>query len=733
MNEENAKQLIELIKAQSNVKIGQGVISGNTLSIDGVSGEIVGKCQGDNVLLRGEDGQWYGFIDSGEEETQVLSSKTIRNYKRQAPVDKDEVICFLIDVSNSIEMDGVNRCMTILNNQLEGQFKRLTNQKIIILPFADSVYTPNTIFGNTLTRQKAIVHLTAIVTGYDSLEDKFDRYDPSVFIYGSFGISESDPNKDTLLNAYKSFWINEGTDLSENGIDGIASAIALFKSKSTIYLITDNEKYSRNETSIESLNLNKIKKLYFDFCNPVNVPSEHIVVQGQEQNPYCSNSAITTVLVNDVKIGNYPTSSNILIESSSLKLIWDGGGEGKEYEIQNPLDFEYEVWIRGSQKRPRWVKNISFEGWALDGRVSHRRYYPQTDYYWRYYENERNRIVSETEGYLITLPDDFFPNANEKGLDVFEGSYYISYPDPPIGWTNNGLQPESAFDYETSNFKLCWIAIRDGEFINQYLAFILDRDSVTLSGSLKLVWDGGQRTITNPNNYKVWVSPVSTPDIVYVEVNCSYEINDGVRITTVSSWDLQLKTSVQLEFLNYFKPPDYHVTVLENTSSYYKLQSNSSGENLQLLSAYDLYKYGTLISERQYILVRPSVYINNGDIIEIWINSVRVVFPLNNNRWNVVIRDGDYLYETYPINGINGIYSRDIIPDNSSPNRKIISTSMISNELSKQLKINGNIVQSLQETDIVKVICQPQNVPLIETNSTLYTTSLPPSNKIIYL
>jgi hypothetical protein len=554
MNEENAKQLIELIKAQSNVKIGQGVISGNTLSIDGVSGEIVGKCQGDNVLLRGEDGQWYGFIDSGEEETQVLSSKTIRNYKRQAPVDKDEVICFLIDVSNSIEMDGVNRCMTILNNQLEGQFKRLTNQKIIILPFADSVYTPNTIFGNTLTRQKAIVHLTAIVTGYDSLEDKFDRYDPSVFIYGSFGISESDPNKDTLLNAYKSFWINEGTDLSENGIDGIASAIALFKSKSTIYLIPDNEKYSRNETSIESLNLNKIKKLYFDFCNPVNVPSEHIVVQGQEQNPYCSNSAITTVLVNDVKIGNYPTSSNILIESSSLKLIWDGG----------------------------------------------------------------------------------------------------------------------------------------------------------------------QRTITNPNNYKVWVSPVSTPDIVYVEVNCSYE--------------MQLKTSVQLEFLNYFKPPDYHVTVLENTSSYYKLQSNSSGENyLQLLSAYDLYKYGTLIRERQYILVRPSVYINNGDIIEIWINSVRVVFPLNNNRWNVVIRDGDYLYETYPINGINGIYSRDIIPDNSSPNRKIISTSMISNELSKQLKINGNIVQSLQETDIVKVICQPQNVPLIETNSTLYTTSLPPSNKIIYL
>lgn len=273
MNEENAKQLIELIKAQSNVKIGQGVISGNTLSIDGVSGEIVGKCQGDNVLLRGEDGQWYGFIDSGEEETQVLSSKTIRNYKRQAPVDKDEVICFLIDVSNSIEMDGVNRCMTILNNQLEGQFKRLTNQKIIILPFADSVYTPNTIFGNTLTRQKAIVHLTAIVTGYDSLEDKFDRYDPSVFIYGSFGISESDPNKDTLLNAYKSFWINEGTDLSENGIDGIASAIALFKSKSTIYLITDNEKYSRNETSIETLQtaiVRKLKKLFIQVIEPIN-------------------------------------------------------------------------------------------------------------------------------------------------------------------------------------------------------------------------------------------------------------------------------------------------------------------------------------------------------------------------------------------------------------------------------------------------------------------------------
>lgn len=722
MNEENAKQLIELIKAQSNVKIGQGVISGNTLSIDGVSGEIVGKCQGDNVLLRGEDGQWYGFIDSGEEETQVLSSKTIRNYKRQAPVDKDEVICFLIDVSNSIEMDGVNRCLTILNNQLEGQIKRLTNQKIIILPFADSVYTPNTIFGNTLTRQKAIVHLSAIVAGYDSLEDKFDRYDPSVFTYGSFGISESDPNKDTLLNAYKSFWVSDGSDLPENGIDGIASAIALFKSKSTIYLITDNEKYSRNETSIESLNLNKIKKLYFDFCNPVNVPSEHIVVQGQEQNPYCSNSAITTVLVNDVKIGNYPTSSNILIESSSLKLIWDGGGEGKEYEIQNPLDFEYEVWIRGSQKRPRWVKNISFEGWALDGRLGHRRYYPQTDYRWRYYENNSNRIVSETEGYLVSLPEDFFPNPTEKGLDVSTGNTYSNYPSPPSGWTNNGLQPESAFDYETSNLKLCWIAIRDGEFINQYLAFILDRDSVTLSGSLKLVWDGGgegkEHIINNINGLTYRISPKRNTTFRlsgYLQLSNLLPTQFGWNRTYTTDKCLTAIKCQNVSGLNYTHSTDFMWSITNNT-----------GMTVSIALAPEFNFEPINFADNSTILFRENNFLNN-TTMTIYLNSIVIV-----SAWEIVIIDNNVFYY-YDISFQNGFWKPLGNATIEEKTTKLIDLSPVTSELQKSLVINNQTIQSLQQTDVVKAICQPQIVPLIEPNSTLYTTSLPPSNKIIYL
>jgi hypothetical protein len=91
------------------------------------------------------------------------------------------------------------------------------------------------------------------------------------------------------------------------------------------------------------LNTSK-SKLYFDIIEPVNIPSEHIVISGSEENPYCNNSAITQVLVNDEIIGNYPKESEVLmIEENRIKLTWDGGGVGKEHIVNNATNLFYGV------------------------------------------------------------------------------------------------------------------------------------------------------------------------------------------------------------------------------------------------------------------------------------------------------------------------------------------------------------------------------------------------------
>jgi hypothetical protein len=274
MEEAIARQLIELIKSQSRVEIGQGAISGNTLTINGVSGEIVGECEGDNVLLKGDDGEWYGFVSSNKKERQTLSTRNIRNHKRQAPVDKTPDLCvFLIDVSNSIEMDAVTRVRSILDNTLEGQFAQIRNQAIILLPFSDTVYTPNTFLGTVTTPRKAITLLDTITTAYNALSDKSDRFDPNTFTYSDFGIAEGDPLKDEKLQAYSTFWVDEGTDLPENGIDALYTALTNIDNKyktakKTFYLVTDNNEFSRNineATDVYDLFLNTSKsKLYFD-------------------------------------------------------------------------------------------------------------------------------------------------------------------------------------------------------------------------------------------------------------------------------------------------------------------------------------------------------------------------------------------------------------------------------------------------------------------------------------
>ena len=440
-----------------------------------------------NVNVVKFEGNYYCFCGSAPVE---LSRSTKQLGVRVRQQKKEQSLLFLlIDITKSLENDGILQAINYINTHNYQSYQYLS-------------------FGDTTGYISEPLSKTNILT---ELQDYYDNYNP---------------------NYDDDFYCSEGTDLPENGIDALNDAILSFDNKYLVdlYLVTDNSKYSRNTSDPEDiLDLidNKINKLFIDIIEPKNVPSEHIVIEGFENNPYCSNSAITTVLVNDIAINNYPSGSEILIETV-LKIIWDGGGIGNEYEIQNPLDYEYAVYVRGTQIRPRWVNQAT--GWALDSRSGYRKVLPTPyQYYWRYYNNGSGRITSETEYHNVS--NNFYPDSLTD-TNIVTGGTYTSYPSPPSGWTHNALQPASAFT--PIGLTEGWISLRDGAFLESFYVY--------------------------PNDY----------------------------------------TTVQL-----------------------------------------------------------------------------------------------------------------------------VSTI--------QLKINGNVIQTLEETDTVKAICQPQIVPLTEPNSTLYTTSLPPSNKIIYL
>lgn len=328
MDDYLAKQLIELIQSQSNVQIGQGVISGNTLTINGISGEIVGKCQGDNVLLRGEDGQWYGFVNSSEQKREIVSSRSIRNYKRQPIVDSiPEIVIFLLDVSNSIEMRAIYKVKYILEGNIETPIKIKGNDLVGIFSFSDGVCKYSKYINKLLKKSKVIEILNNIINGYNNLEDKYDRYNPDSFTYADFNISLDDSLKDEKLQAYSKFWLSNGTDLPENGMDAIVEAVNKIPRKynhKEVYLITDSDEYSRNINTINTvesvLNL-KLKKIYFDIINPKNILTENNVNKNTTYN-YCPSSVVCQLNINQTKY-NFPPNPLIsyYLKSYGYKLF----------------------------------------------------------------------------------------------------------------------------------------------------------------------------------------------------------------------------------------------------------------------------------------------------------------------------------------------------------------------------------------------------------------------------
>lgn len=463
-----------------------------------------------NVSVVKFEGNYYCFCGSAPVELSRSTKQLGVRVKRQ--IKEQSLLFLLIDITKSLENDGVLQAVNYINTHNYQFYQYLS-------------------FGDTTGYISEPLNKTNILT---ELQDYYDNYNP-------------DYDDD--------FYCSEGTDLPENGIDALNDAILSIDNKYLVdlYLVTDNSKYSRNTSEPEDiLNLidEKINKLFIDIIQPKNIPSEQIVIEGSEENPYCSNSTITTVLVNDSKIGNYPKNSNILI---------------------------------------------------------------------------KNQLV--------------------------------------------------------------------------------------------LSWNGGQRTITNPNNYQVYQSPGVGANI---NIKGYYKINNGSNVNFAVDYDFPAFLYYYLHSISANFP---FVEVLENTANYFKIKILSSNGDITVLKANNYY-FGSLW--RADGIIRRFDF-NVNDIVEVWI------YPIYISNWSLI--------RWYAIIEENNNFSMGLInnPINSAPVipftliSKKIQTTMITESFLRSLVINNQTIQSLEETDIVKAVCQPQVIPLTEPNSTLYTTSLPSSNKIVYL
>lgn len=463
-----------------------------------------------NVSIVKFEGNYYCFCGSAPVELSRSTKQLGVRVKRQ--IKEQSLLFLLIDITKSLENDGVLQAINYINTHNYQFYQYLS-------------------FGDTTGYISEPLNKTNILT---ELQDYYDNYNP-------------DYDDD--------FYCSEGTDLPENGIDALNDAILSIDNKYLVdlYLVTDNSKYSRNTSEPEDiLNLidEKINKLFIDIIQPKNIPSEQIVIEGFENNPYCSNSAITTVLVNDSKIGNYPKNSNILI---------------------------------------------------------------------------KNQLV--------------------------------------------------------------------------------------------LSWNGGQRTITNPNNYQVYQSPGVGANI---NIKGYYKINNGSNVNFAVDYDFPAFLYYYLHSISANFP---FVEVLENTANYFKIKILSSNGDITVLKANNYY-FGSLW--RADGIIRRFDF-NVNDIVEVWIDPI-YISNWSLIRWYAIIEENNNFSMGLINNPIN---SAPVIPFTLSS--KKIQTTMITESFLRSLVINNQTIQSLEETDIVKAVCQPQIVPITEPNSTLYTTSLPPSNKIVYL
>jgi hypothetical protein len=267
-----------------------------------------------------------------------------RRRTRELP-SKNNIFYFLLDVSNSIEMAAIDKCLQILNGDIATPLKIKRNDLVGLISFADGIYTYSKYINKPVKKSKAIEILNNLKNGYDNLATKLDRYNPASFVYADFNIANDDADKVEKLEAYSRFWVDEGTDLPENGIDAIHKSIEILTvaiaDKKYIYLVTDNNRYSRNETPIETVN-NKLQrnKLFIQTVEPINRECLRIgyTIEYEDREEIWLQTQIGEEISN-LKIAEYEWGENNYSGLFDLNVTNYGSGEN-DYVISYQYSYD---------------------------------------------------------------------------------------------------------------------------------------------------------------------------------------------------------------------------------------------------------------------------------------------------------------------------------------------------------------------------------------------------------
>jgi hypothetical protein len=725
---------------------------------------------------------YLDYLDAPQEEELV-----IEDVIEDDPPRKPIVLMLCIDITRSIETKGITDAIAFLNTFLE------TNSNVLVgyVVFGDyncEVFEPT-------TPQDII----------DKLLLEIDNYD------GNYNTE---------------FWNSEGTDLPENGIDAISKAIEILTEaiadKKYIYLVTDNNRYSLNENNPEDVYDAIIESdltLNIDIVEPINVVSEHIVIEGEEENPYCSDSANLAVKVNNETVGIYGAGSEVLIidgqnnKFKSIIALFTGLQIKKYlvkvsnsanvfkyylrfYVIDTPDSTIYNTFISGNTHT--WISNVHSKIYTTVGWISNnenvipsdaplssvRTFFENTSIV-----NNSNNSTSRVEEYevLITL-------GQNNTTDIIE--VLINEPVYPIEITQIYNFNDSDFSIATSPSYNSFSAFFNSELFFQHLMqsrklsvnnaktdfddelLIYEIDGNTFNilydGSLEysvvftdwnlivkivkrlsefpqfIKWDNGEQHQTQSDMFSYGYSvDLNNTNLT---LNLTQKIGSNPPQNYIIDWGT-INYPISFLYIAYTFEYDESFTteIRENTDNYFKVFSTEEViPQLGFLMFYPDDNDGYNVEYQPLSLLDLDTFPN--EEMTLTINSITInknlnVTILDPNNINDVNQFEEHIYpsvksgeitEFIPVvdnrnimtpltfedlDGLYGKFAYKLINPNG--------IELVSN--AKQLKVNGNNIQTLEEEDEVKVICHPQNIPLILPDNALYTNSLPPSDNIIYL
>jgi hypothetical protein len=725
-----------------------------------------------------------------------------QNIEETPPIDEpleDEpteaiTLILVIDITRSIETKGITQALAFLKRTEKDE-----NNQDVEVGF--------------------LVDFPSSLVGYVAFGDNWTATFPPTNPEDL--ITELQTQIDNFTGDYSGggFWGSEGTDLPENGIDAISKAIEILTEaiadKKYIYLVTDNNRYSLNENNPEDVYDAIIESdltLNIDIVEPVNVVSEHIVIEGEEENPYCSDSANLAVKVNNETVGIYGAGSEVLISESQNKYKFKSiialftGLQIKKYIVKvstsaNVFKYYYRFYVVDSPDSVvfnspvtgnTFISNVYSQRFIATGWFSYdenvlpsdaslssiRNFFENTE---RFGNSTTRFTLLMIAGSVLDINDIIEILVNEPVYPIEitqiynfrDGDFFI-----PTSSTYNSFtasfNDEVIFEHLMQTLRFALNRSKN-DFDDELLIYEIDGNTFNIlyDGSLEysvvftdwnlivkvvkrlgefpqfIKWDNGQHeTQSDMFSYGYSVDLNNTN----LTLNLTQKIGSNPPQNYIIEWGT-INYPISFLYIAYTFEYDESFTteIRENTNNYFKVFSTEEViPQLGFLMFYPDDNDGYNVEYLPLRLLDLDTFPN--EEMTLTINSITInknlnVTILDPNNINDVNQFEEHIYpsvksgeitEFIPVvdnrnimtpltfedlDGLYGKFAYKLINPNG--------IELVSN--AKQLKVNGNNIQTLEEEDEVTVICQPQEIPLVLPDNALYTNALPPSDNIIYL